>query len=51
MCLLCLLGCAFAWAAVWNFDLADWPSAKVAPHNEVVHNACGRVGAPAPMFC
>ena len=45
MCLFCLLGCAFGWASVWNFDPADWPSAKVAPHNAMVQNSCGRAGA------
>jgi len=45
--LLFLALCLFGWAAVLTFDLGDWPSPHQYPHNQPVHNACGRLGASA----
>lgn len=39
------LTCLFIWAAVLTFDVGDWPSRDVFPHNEPARNACGQVGA------
>ena len=37
--------CLFLWVSLLTFDIGDWPSADVYPHNTPTQNACGRMGA------
>lgn len=37
--------CMFLWVSLLTFDIGDWPSADVYPHNHPANNACGRMGA------
>ncbi len=39
------LGCAFAWASVCSFNIADPPSTSVWPNNSPPENLCGTIGA------
>ncbi|MFQ6049086.1 MAG: DNA translocase FtsK 4TM domain-containing protein, partial [Phycisphaerae bacterium] len=43
--ILLLLSLALLWPAVLSFDPTDWPSPKLWPHPQPVHNVCGRLGA------